>query len=669
MRSSTFLFLPVLLLLLILNGSVASVSIASGKRPAFLSEETRYLWPTNASRYMSSSFGESRAAHFHAAIDIGTWGTEGHPVFASRDGLLHRVSVSPVGYGNVIYLKHSDKSVSLYAHLKDFHPNIRNLVDSLRFPEYRFVFDQHLESHQIHFSKGDLIGWTGSTGVGPPHLHFELRSPEGRPFNPLLAGIYIEDTIPPRFSSIAVEPVAPNSLINGGKNVFRKRPSIRNNRFDFGTIETEGKIGLAVNVFDRANGSNNVHAVYELKMYVNEELFFHSRADSFSYDQSRQMFIDRIYDILKKERRGYQRLYIRNGNTLPFYEDTGHSGILDLEPGVHHIRIIARDFFGNTSEAVARINARETSTKPGLLKANRFPSVYFQEPAVSVPVPPNSIPIEETPEKPIIPNVQWAPTWVRPLGNNTTSLKVHPLGSFSNELQKYISGSNGIPLTSLHLSKLITDEGEWYLHRIDTDAPETTLYHDFMRLRLHFREGAFFESLSVGISGTSSNFFLFPDSEPFHVPVSFSILLENDAVEGTSLFQTHPRTGKPVFISSSRSPAGNILTGTLRSGGHYYLAADTTGPEISRPEIRTWRHNRKPYALVHVEDALSGIDPSSAVIYLNGMRGIAEYDPEKNILRHHHPETSMQPLNIIEVELSDRAGNRSRAVFKDVPYN
>jgi hypothetical protein len=159
------------------------------------------------------------------------------------------------------------------------------VVDSLRLKDYTFDFDRNMEEFDIRFRRGQQIGWTGSTGVGPPHLHFELRSPEGRPFNPKLAGVHIDDTIPPQFSGLAVEPLAYGTARSTDRPwCTAVRPARRGGSYDFGTVEVSGEVGLAVNVFDRANASNNVHAVYELKMYVDDKLYFHSRADSFSYN-------------------------------------------------------------------------------------------------------------------------------------------------------------------------------------------------------------------------------------------------------------------------------------------------------------------------------------------------------------------------------------------------
>jgi len=200
------------------------VSIAMSQAPdtqklPFLSPNTRYLWPTNASDYMSATFGETRSAHFHAAIDVGTWGQNGYQVYASRDGIVSRIGVSPTGYGNVVYLKHDDGSYSMYAHLRNFVPKIQRVVDEYRLQNYRFNFDQNMESYNIEFKKGDLIAFSGDTGIGPPHLHFELRTPSNNPFNPLLAGVQVPDKVAPRITGISVEPLSHDATVNSRRNI------------------------------------------------------------------------------------------------------------------------------------------------------------------------------------------------------------------------------------------------------------------------------------------------------------------------------------------------------------------------------------------------------------------------------------------------------------------
>ncbi len=83
-------------------------------------QKAHYLWPTEASPYLTSTFAETRSAHFHAALDIKTWGQRGYEVYATRDGVVDRIAIGPRGYGKVVYLKHNDGSYSVYAHLLSF---------------------------------------------------------------------------------------------------------------------------------------------------------------------------------------------------------------------------------------------------------------------------------------------------------------------------------------------------------------------------------------------------------------------------------------------------------------------------------------------------------------------------------------------------------------------
>ena len=677
--------------------SLAAISAGAQTRPAFLGHQVSYLWPTNASYYMSSSFGETRSAHFHAAMDIGTWGHEGYPVFATRDGRVQRIGIGPVGYGNVIYLQHDDESISLYAHLKDFHPLIRSKVDSLRMQDYSFTFDRNMEDFQMDFQKGDLIGWSGSTGVGPPHLHFELRTPDGTPFNPLLAGIRIEDSIPPQFSEIAIEPLSALTRIDDKIGTQRFRPVRRDGEYDFGTITASGEIGLAVDVFDRADGSNNVHAVYELEMQVNGDVFFHSRIDSFSYGQTRQMFIDRIYSILNQERKGFQRLYVRNGNTLPFYLDTGHSGRLSLPPGNHQIRILASDYFGNQSAANLNLQVIEPDSNTGLQKLSMpLPerslittpdAINRNRPAYASKQSKRTTSTEELSDKNyIIPkNLYWHKNWVNstddqnqidPITDNKASFRPYPeelflirlLGSFKKERLGYASVNRGLPLDKSDRKKLVAEGGSWILHRIEPGHP-VSVYHDNMRVGIHFPAEAVYSATSIGIAGDHSAFTLFPDSEPFNQPAAVRILLDEKTADtnGIGLYQIHHRTGKPQYVSSHIDTQSNTLIAELDRGGDYILMTDSLGPEISKPEFGQWQHNKQHYVTVAVVDDLSGIDHQSAIFIVNGERGIAEYDPEKNLFRYHHPQWEPKTRNDIRVEIHDKAGNATQKHFENVP--
>ncbi|HKK24425.1 MAG TPA: M23 family metallopeptidase, partial [Gracilimonas sp.] len=272
-----------------------------------------YLWPTDSGTYLSATFGETRSAHFHAGLDIKTWGREGYRVFAARDGILYRLLVTERGYGNAIYLKHSDNTFTTYAHLQRFNSEFQQLADSIRMQDHSFEMDSNFEVLAIPVNKGDVIGYTGSTGIGPPHLHFEIRDSLDKPINALHANFSIKDSLPPVFSSLIVEPITDKSRINHKPVSYFKRPQMIDDDYHFGTVEINGKAGLAVNVFDKADDVYNAYAIHQLTLIQGTDTLFHEVLDSFYFDQEEEMFLDRIAPF-GSHKRGHQRLYGKDGH-------------------------------------------------------------------------------------------------------------------------------------------------------------------------------------------------------------------------------------------------------------------------------------------------------------------------------------------------------------------
>ncbi|MEZ4999529.1 MAG: M23 family metallopeptidase [Bacteroidales bacterium] len=79
---------------------------------------------------ISANFGELRPDHFHSGIDIKTNGVTGERVLAADDAYVYRISVSPGGFGNALYLRHSNGFSTVYGHLDRFIPEIENFVES-----------------------------------------------------------------------------------------------------------------------------------------------------------------------------------------------------------------------------------------------------------------------------------------------------------------------------------------------------------------------------------------------------------------------------------------------------------------------------------------------------------------------------------------------------------
>ncbi|MBR2814548.1 MAG: M23 family metallopeptidase [Reyranella sp.] len=105
--------------------------------------------------------GVGRSLFMHEGVDLVA--PAGTPVHAAADGVV--IGAAPNGrYGNWIRIDHGGSLNTVYGHLAGFAPG--------------------LQPGKI-VSKGDLIGFVGSTGRSTgAHLHFELLT-DGKPVNPI----------------------------------------------------------------------------------------------------------------------------------------------------------------------------------------------------------------------------------------------------------------------------------------------------------------------------------------------------------------------------------------------------------------------------------------------------------------------------------------------------
>ena len=320
-----------------------------------LSPGQNYLWPTDASKNMTSSFGEFRPRHFHAAIDIKTWAQTGYRIFAIEDGYIYRIRVSSSGYGKAIYLKLYDGHIVVYGHLNGFIPTIEDYTDSLRLAAKDNTLDIFLKPFQFPVHKGDLLGYTGDTGIGVPHLHFEIRDSKNNPINPLqFYDKEIVDKISPLSTTLAIIPLSATTLINFSPDTLildlTPNPKITISQ----PIYLTGKAYIALKTFDQANGVHNKFSFYRAVLYVNDSMVYQAEYDKFSYADTRLVELDKNYSLWRKGIGVFHNFYRHKFNHLSFYGNFGiGSGLLsakNLNHGANIIRIELYDFDGNESE-------------------------------------------------------------------------------------------------------------------------------------------------------------------------------------------------------------------------------------------------------------------------------------------------------------------------------
>lgn len=309
----------------------------------------KYLWPTNASEYMTSSFCEYRTGHYHSAIDIKTWNQEGYPCYAIENGTIYKVRISPFGYGKVIYLKLDDGNFAVYAHLQKFNDKIENEIHKKQIENKRYTLNWNPKNWRV--KKGDIIAYSGQTGIGVPHLHFEIRDPKERPMNPLHFYNNIKDNISPILKSLLVIPLSKKSKVNGSiKPQDYSLSYINKNVYIIKSpIKTTGLIGLAIEGYDKANDVFNKFAFYKTTLFINGKKHFELQYDFFDFAITNQVDIEIYYPQRAKNRNVFHKLFIDTYNKLPFYDRSLGDG--KINTGINEIpfKIEVSDFWGNTS--------------------------------------------------------------------------------------------------------------------------------------------------------------------------------------------------------------------------------------------------------------------------------------------------------------------------------
>lgn len=117
---------------------------------------------------LTATPGEFRGPHLHAGIDVSTKQTTGWPVHAVDDGIVVRIKSKIRSEGKAVYVKHLNGKISVYAHLEDFAPALLKLIPKRR---YFDIFPKI----NLKVQRGQIIGYSGESGAGLPHLHFEIR--------------------------------------------------------------------------------------------------------------------------------------------------------------------------------------------------------------------------------------------------------------------------------------------------------------------------------------------------------------------------------------------------------------------------------------------------------------------------------------------------------------
>lgn len=316
--------------------------------------------PLEIKMYLAGNFGECRPGHFHSGIDIKTDGRENLPVHAAADGYISRIKTEPGGFGHALYVTHPNGYTTLYAHLNDYAEPIQKYLRTKQYATENWMQDLTLDAAQFPVRKGDVIAYSGNTGASTaPHLHFEIRDGKTEhPLNPLLFGFPIVDHVAPTIKRLAI--------YDGSISIYEQDPTVysmkKNTKRDYSAADTvitnHNPIGIALEMDDYMEGSDNTLAPYRITWTMDGVMQGTITLDDIGYDETR--YVNAYADYKTHEDKGYwlQCLFRLPGNGLGRIYDqlNGQAGMLSLKAGVpHHIEVRVEDAMGNEAKGVIDI--------------------------------------------------------------------------------------------------------------------------------------------------------------------------------------------------------------------------------------------------------------------------------------------------------------------------
>lgn len=687
-------------------------NIIFGQKITFPSIEEsglQFLWPTNASNELTSSFAEYRATHYHYGIDIKTWNKIGYDVYAAEDGYVSRLRVNPNGYGKAIYLTHKNGYVTVYGHLNGFNGKIKSFVENEHYKLEKNELNVYLKPNQIKVKRGELIAFSGETGVGTPHLHWEIRDPAENEINPMnLKWEKYNDHISPTITKIAFKPINLYSTINQQPNtlilsdLFEKSDTV----YSKTTPTLTGTIGVLLDGYDVSDGKYNKFGFHRVELLVDRTPYYTIEYSTFPIDESKYILVERDAELLSIGKGRFTRLYQQENNPLPFYTlyQSNKGQLENLTNGKHEVLINTFDFSGNKKTAVIEffyqkqiptylaqidkkpirrnVNINDFSLTPNSsnLKLNSlsgFETFYNYS---------------SSSEKTITPKIDDVHYFIL-----NSHLRVTISGNNISKNNFLIAVKNGnqnlmpdniIPDSNwVHFLFPVEQESADKGYQICLAANNEIVWTDHIPFTfvgenlttpirmasgtyISVQPNTFFSDVWLSVEESRNKITLKdyelsfgPNTIPFknnlQVKIPLPTNIKNKNKIGIYLVK------KNGYGFQSGNVINEWLTASIGGMGQYVLLEDNTPPTIEKPNIPkkvffSWPEKLK----VRVSDKLSGINSRSIVVTINGKWNLAEYDEEEDFILI--PTSKFEKVKQINltVSVSDAVSNIAKKSFK-----
>jgi hypothetical protein len=622
-------------------------------------EDEQIIWPLIQNEHLiSGTFGEYRPSHIHLGLDIRTPGQTGVPVRAVADGFISQIRVRPNGYGRVLFFTYDSNRIATYCHLQSFNKELEDYLIGKQYEVRSFSQDFILTPEDFTFRQGEVIAYSGRSGTIRPHLHFEIRSPQGYALNPLTQGLSIKDTCPPKFSKFAVIPLSGAAEVDGDcrPKVYKTLRAKEGNYHLISTPQIYGDIGFAIAGRDYADGSANPLMFYSGQATLDDSLIYSVIFDSCGFDAYYQGEIDRDPYLRHFGRGDFIRFFSSPNCDLSYYEGYGVIDATHLSLGRHLLIVTIDDYNGNC--AVLQ-NEIEVIPQPAVKNPLQFQAFALTD---------NKNLLKNSSIERV--DVEYFSQWLRvavfppPVELFLLSDKEYSVifpDSSTNTANRIAFQPEMIgPNSLVSVQGRIFDS--WILAYVNPDSAVeiSSGEGDF---RVFIPPDGVYEDLYIALkSPEPSTYYL----EPAWMPLKRRATLRweiSDSSARTGLYHINS-SGKPTFLSNNRDTSGALMAKSADLGAFTALRDDNppslllTSPRLDRAIRKS-----KPEFRFKISDDLSGIDSESIEITIDGEWILAEYDQPRHSVKTRLLKPLTQGKHKLIFKLQDKCGNETKKSF------
>ena len=351
--------------------------------------ENPFVSPFDFPLLLSGNFGELRANHFHGGVDFKTQGVVGKPIRCIADGYISRVTVTPGGYGQAVYITHDNGYTSVHGHLHKFMTEVEQVVEAYQYEHETFAVDLTFGPDRFPLKQGEVFALAGNEGYSfGPHLHMELRKTDtGEYIDPLqFYTDIIKDKTAPRATHIMLYPQAGKGVVAG---------SSKKKALPLAALQTPvtawGKIAVGIKAYDYMDGTSNNYGVRSVTLLVDSVEVFRSTVDGFLPDENRMINAWTDYEEYATRGSWFMRSQILPGNTWRMLQADEEGGVVTInEERLYEFCYVLEDLYGNRRTYRFKVQGKEQPIEP-LYKGKHYLSWnqgnVIQKPGMELVIP------------------------------------------------------------------------------------------------------------------------------------------------------------------------------------------------------------------------------------------------------------------------------------------